>query len=211
MTGSSEFVETDLDGRRAVLNRLEALAHTIGSANDAEDHGYREDAERMRGEACGEMRDMMTSFPFLVEVLPKLKWELESGHIIGFGWAALCDDIAAVFEAPHRLCGVCSGLADRESSRQKYGWEEHDTHLPAASARLALVLDFRPHSSRERKLLRCPECRTYYLYETDYEYLVNGSEDEQTLTRLTQDQAQAYLRGTGEDPHAADGSVPPAA
>jgi hypothetical protein len=36
-------------------------------------------------------------------------------------------------------------------------------------------------------------CGTYYLYRSDYEYLVNGSEDEEILTRLSPDQAAPYL------------------
>ncbi len=90
-------------------------------------------------------------------------------------------------------CAICSTLKDKEYASQKYGWEENDTHLPAAAGQLALVRDFKPHSSRALQLRVCPECQTYYLYESDYEYLANGSEDDQTLTRLTADQAAQYL------------------
>jgi hypothetical protein len=80
-----------------------------------------------------------------------------------------------------------------EYASQKYGWEENDTHLPAVAGRLTVVRDFRPYDSRALQLRQCPECGTYYLYRTDYEYLVNGSEDEEFLTRLTQEQAAEYL------------------
>ena len=40
---------------------------------------------------------------------------------------------------------------------------------------------------------RCPVCGIYYQYRCTYEYLVNGSEDEETLTRLTPSQARAFL------------------
>ncbi len=102
-------------------------------------------------------------------------------------------------EAPHHQCPICSGLQDQETAYQKFGWEENDTHLPAAAAHLKLVRDFQPYSSRKRQLQQCPACGTYYLYRTDYEYLVNGSEDEESLTRLSPEQAAEYLsRPEGE-------------
>lgn len=53
--------------------------------------------------------------------------------------------------------------------------------------------DFEPYDSRKLHLQQCPECKTCYLYQTDYEYLVNGSEDEETLIRLTPAEAEEYL------------------
>lgn len=90
-------------------------------------------------------------------------------------------------------CEICSQLADRESARQKFGWEEHDTRLPEAAGRLVMVKDFKPGSERLKQVWQCPLCGGYYLYETDYEYLVNGTEDEQTLTRLSAEQAAQVL------------------
>jgi len=96
-------------------------------------------------------------------------------------------------EARHTTCSLCSQLADEEVAFQKYGWEQYDTHLPAAANNLKLVTDFRPYDSRQLKLLQCPACKTYYLYRTDYEFLVNGSEDEDFLTRLSDKEAAEYL------------------
>jgi hypothetical protein len=59
--------------------------------------------------------------------------------------------------------------------------------------RLKVVRDFQPYGSRKLQLQQCPECGTYYLYRTDYEFLVNGSEDEEFLTRLTDNEAAEYL------------------
>jgi len=95
---------------------------------------------------------------------------------------------------PYKHCAICSSLADRESASQKFGWEQNDTYLPAAVAHLETVKDFRPGGSRKLQLLQCPACKTYYLYQTDYDYLVNGSEDEQTLTRLAPLEAEEVLR-----------------
>ncbi|MCB9421834.1 MAG: hypothetical protein H6667_18685 [Ardenticatenaceae bacterium] len=90
-------------------------------------------------------------------------------------------------------CAICSSLKDKEAAFQKYGWEENDTFLPAAYFQLQEVIDLKPYSSRKLKLLQCPACRTYYLYHSDYEYLVNGSEDEEYLERLTSEEATQYL------------------
>jgi hypothetical protein len=96
-------------------------------------------------------------------------------------------------EAPHQSCPICSGLRDQETAYQKFGWEQYDTDLPAAAAHLVVVRDFQPYSSRKLQLQQCPACGTYYLYRTDYEYLVNGSEDEESLTRLSPELAAEYL------------------
>ena len=95
--------------------------------------------------------------------------------------------------SPPTVCGLCGELADEEYASQKYGWPEHDTALPAAAHRLEVVRDLQPFDSRELQLRRCPQCGTYFLYRTDYEYLVNGTEDEQRLSRLTPAQAAPYL------------------
>jgi hypothetical protein len=96
-------------------------------------------------------------------------------------------------DAPHLACQICSQLADEEWASQKYGWEEGNTYLPATVHRLQVVRDFKPYSSRMLQLQQCPQCATYYLYRTDYEFLVNGSEDEEYLTRLTEEAAASYL------------------
>ncbi len=95
--------------------------------------------------------------------------------------------------APHTRCAICSQLADFESAYQKYGRPEEDTYLPDASNKLLVVKDFKPYASRKLELQQCPECQTYYLYRTNYEFLVNGSEDEEELTRLTDTEAVEYL------------------
>lgn len=91
-------------------------------------------------------------------------------------------------------CALCSSLSDEAYAYQKYGWEEGNSYLPAAAGQLVVVKDFRPGSSRALQLKQCPQCGKYYLYRSDYEYLVNGSEDEEFLTRLTAQQADEWLR-----------------
>jgi hypothetical protein len=77
--------------RHRILTEAARHLHWIGSANDAEDHHYEEDAERMRSEACASLRELLEEHPFLGDLLPGLRWELETGHILGFGWSQLLD------------------------------------------------------------------------------------------------------------------------
>lgn len=101
---------------------------------------------------------------------------------------------SAAGDTPPRPCSICSELSDQEYAKQKWGWEENNTYLPAAAAQRAIVRDIRPYDSPKLQLQQCPECSCYYLYRTDYEYLVNGSEDEEHLTRLSAEQAAEYLQ-----------------
>lgn len=96
-------------------------------------------------------------------------------------------------QLPRASCSLCSQLADREYATQKFGWEEHDTHLPAVVNQLATVRDLKPGNQRAQLLLQCPECKTYYLYKSDYEYLAGGSEDSQSLKRLGEGDVAGYL------------------
>lgn len=94
---------------------------------------------------------------------------------------------------PHQSCTTCKQLKDIEYGYQKYGSPENDTFISIAIDDLKAI-KWAGSSSRERKLYQCPICNTYYYYYTDYEYLVNGSEDEQCLKRLTTAEAQEYLK-----------------
>lgn len=92
--------------RRRVLVEVARHLHRIGSANDAEDHHYEDEAERMRDEACAALRGLLEEHPFLSDLLPKLRWELDTRHILGFGWSQLLDalemHLSDVDEREHR-------------------------------------------------------------------------------------------------------------
>ncbi len=81
--------------RRAVLRALRRLLWRIGSANDAQDHGSGAEAERMRSDSCEGVRGLLADHPFLAELFPKLQRELDTGHILGFGWSQLSDRLDA--------------------------------------------------------------------------------------------------------------------
>jgi hypothetical protein len=180
-----------------ILNNLAALLYNIGSANDAEDHGYLADAAQMRSQACAGIRSLLAEHPFLSSLLPSLASELDSGHILGFGWATLLDAVEHTLQEAGKPCEVCGSLNDEEYACQKYGWEEHNTCLPPATSRLKMVRDFKPGSDRALQLWQCPQCQMYFLYRSDYEYLVNGTEDVEFLTRLSPEQAADYLNRPG--------------
>ena len=95
-------------------------------------------------------------------------------------------------ELPRAWCEICRELKGVETSLTKFGWEENDRLLPAAYRRLVEVpLAGREDEPRSPRL--CPLCGTLYSYESRYEYLANGSEDEEELRRLTDAEARAWL------------------
>jgi len=100
----------------------------------------------------------------------------------------------------YTVCPLCSSLKNLETAAQKFGSDYPDTFLPPQAEQLKVIFDFKPSSSRAKILKQCPFCSTYYLYETDYEFLINGTEDEQTLTRLTHSEALTYLNKAHPQP-----------
>ena len=185
-------------GRRAddrmTLIEIIALLEGVGSANDAEDHGYLAEAERIRTEARDGIRAIAEEHPVVRAVLPTLDRELDSGHVLGYAWADLASQVRAHIRA---TCEICTQLADEARGYQKFGAPENDIDLPVAVGRLDVVQELSSGGSRARTLMRCPLCGTSYLYSTDYEYLTNGAEDEQTLRRLTDAEALG-LEGEGK-------------
>ncbi|OQB35075.1 MAG: hypothetical protein BWY09_02445 [Candidatus Hydrogenedentes bacterium ADurb.Bin179] len=85
--------------QRAVLAEVAGHLHRIGSANDAEDHHYEEDAKQLRRDACASLQALLEQHPFLRALLPGLRWELDTGHILGFGWSQILDDIEVYLSA----------------------------------------------------------------------------------------------------------------
>lgn len=58
-----------------------------GSANDAEDHGYKEDAGRMRCEFREAIRDLLSKNAFLMDAFPTLQNEPDTLSFLDFDWA----------------------------------------------------------------------------------------------------------------------------
>ena len=91
-------------------------------------------------------------------------------------------------ENTYSTCRICSQLAPLEHAFQSMAREEENTYLPAASNDLVLIKNI----SSSEKLQQCPECGTYYRYQSIYEFLVYGSEEEQDLKRLSIEEAMLY-------------------
>jgi len=104
-------------------------------------------------------------------------------------------------EARHLICSICSQLRDREDALEHIQGDEEDTHLPEVANRLGVVRDIRPGHPGLR-LMRCPECGTYYLFRSVYEFLIGfgGSYDEYFLWRLTDEVGTDYLEGRRSQP-----------
>jgi hypothetical protein len=86
-----------------------------------------------------------------------------------------------------QTCSICRDIPDRCRAFWKGGDKVEDT-IPPAVGKLAVVgAPFYDQDTSHSNwcLLGCPECGTYYDWDFEYEYLVNGSEDDIIVTRLT--------------------------
>ncbi len=102
MTESGRVAENLSEEDRTALVLLQHLCATIGSANDADDHGYSGDARRMREDSAASIRNLAAQHPFLAERLPALERELETGHIFGFGWGDIYNAATALLKGSSR-------------------------------------------------------------------------------------------------------------
>ncbi len=186
----------------AALKTLTLYLTAFGDANDAEDHGYGVDAERIRQGAREGIHSLLLQHPELLSLFPNLEHDLTTQFLHNFGWSEVRSALSTKLQEMETAdasprnpasCAICSQINEVESAGQKYGWPENDTFLPPASASLVEVRELTPVDSRTLHLWQCPCCGTCYLYKTDYEYLVNGTEDSQSLIRLTPEQAAFYL------------------
>jgi len=68
-----------------------------------------------------------------------------------------------------------------------------DQPLPEAASKLAVLPAIGPAADLEKAHVgRCPQCGTFYRYLQSHEYMINGTEDEEELTRLSPSQAAAF-------------------
>lgn len=89
-------------------------------------------------------------------------------------------------------CSICIRLADVETSFVKVGHEDEVRHLPPEAWKL-VAFDAVKHYSASHTFKVCPHCGIYYQYDFTYEFLVYGSEDEETLARLTPTEARRFM------------------
>ncbi len=98
----------------------------------------------------------------------------------------------------HQHCSICSQFDDWEQALEHVQSEPTDTRLPEVADRLEVVRDI----FHNLQLKQCPECGTYYLYRSVYEFLIGcgGSYDEYFLVRLTDEVAADYREGRRSEP-----------
>lgn len=77
-----------------VLLSLYELLRLYGIANDADDRNRtHEEGTRLRETAAAGLRALMRDHPFVLELLPTLEQQLETGRIAGVGWALLVSEL----------------------------------------------------------------------------------------------------------------------
>lgn len=91
-------------------------------------------------------------------------------------------------------CAICSQLKDEETSFYKYAAPDYDQPLPPAAAQLLILRTLDATDVDKRHVRCCPLCGTLYDYLMSYEYSINGSEDEEELTRMTLQQAANFYQ-----------------
>lgn len=90
----------DLGDRRLILSGLEALLSAFGSANDAEDHGYTDEAVRLREGSQAAIRALLAEHTFVARLFPHLLGELDTQRFLYFGWADACRAVGVHLESP---------------------------------------------------------------------------------------------------------------
>ena len=101
-----------------------------------------------------------------------------------------CAERIAHTAAVLTACSRCRALP---ASCSAFYCRDEAHPLPAAAYAM-ISDDLRSSGSRVHETVACPTCGTRYRYDTDYEYLVNGTEDEEFLNRLAVDELIAELR-----------------
>lgn len=90
------------------------------------------------------------------------------------------------------LCAICARLKNEERSFYKYDAPQYDNPLPGASQLLKPVPGVRGDRDDKDQIRVCPDCGQLYRYQASYEYHVNGSEDEELLTRLMEEETEEF-------------------
>jgi len=86
--------------QRNALVFLSCFLGQIGSANDAEDHGYRDDARRMQEESCANIERLLRDSPFLAGLFPRLEAQAKDKSLFIVEWAIIRRKIDALLTLP---------------------------------------------------------------------------------------------------------------
>lgn len=88
---------------------------------------------------------------------------------------------------PWQTCPICRNIPPRAHALYKSSEMLDNTFPPEADQLSVVGAPFynTDTTSANHCLMKCPQCGTLYAWEFTYEYLVNGTEDEYILTRLS--------------------------
>ena len=78
--------ESQIFDPQEVFRSLLSLLSEIGSANDAEDHGYLQDAEQIRADTLERIEKIFADHPVVVELFPELTTQIRTQNFLGHGW-----------------------------------------------------------------------------------------------------------------------------
>ena len=104
------------------------------------------------------------------------------------------DDSSNPENQPSPACPACGTLQDVETSFSKHLAPELDRPLPAAVRGLVVLSRADRPGADAREVWRCPRCGALYDYVQTHEYLINGTEEEETLARMDPLRRATYLR-----------------
>lgn len=86
---------------------------------------------------------------------------------------------------PIEACAICSKIPE-DCSRFDKGGETRNDDIPPETEQL---VDYLGHVDGVRgSIKRCPTCRRTYWYDSEYEFLIGGSEDSWRYTRMEVDE-----------------------
>jgi hypothetical protein len=91
-----------------------------------------------------------------------------------------------------QACPICRDIPDYCRAFWKGGDKVENTIPPAVDKLPVVGAPFYDQDTSHSNwcLLRCPACGAYYDWDFEYEYLVNGSEDDIVVTRLSQQEGE---------------------
>ncbi|MDD4735550.1 MAG: hypothetical protein PHP44_05535 [Kiritimatiellae bacterium] len=91
-------------------------------------------------------------------------------------------------------CPLCGKLRKTETSFSKYESGYPDTPLPPEAGQLNILHTPTTTDINKHHVRRCPQCGAFFDYLASHEYFINGTEEEEELTRMNPEQITRWLQ-----------------